>query len=196
MARIARKDLSTPFLHIMIQGINHEYIFEKEEYMKMYLKLFNKYKNDYDFTLIAYCIMHNHVHFLMYAENVMEISKIMHKVNLLYTINYNTKLNREGVLFRNRYKVEPIYNEKYLLNCIKYIHNNPVVAKIVKKCSDYKYSSYNDYEKNIGIAKNKILEKIFGKDCNYLFLINSTYDKIFIDVERNIDVEYYILERN
>ena len=100
------------------------------------------------------------------------------------------------MLFRNRYKSEPIYDRKYLLNCIKYIHNNPVKANIVEECGDYKYSSYNDYSNNTGIAKNKILEDIFGKDCNYLFLFKKGYDKIFMDVDEEKDFEHYIKERN
>ena len=42
MPRIARKDLKTPFLHVMVQGINKEYIFNEEKYIKMYLNILQK----------------------------------------------------------------------------------------------------------------------------------------------------------
>ena len=196
MPRIARKDIKTSFLHVMVQGINKEYIFDKEKYIQIYLQIFNNYQKDFNLTLIAYCIMNNHAHFLIHADDIKDIGKYMHKVNLIYTIKYNELNNRTGVLFRNRYKSEPIYDRKYLLNCIKYIHNNPVKANIVEECGDYKYSSYNDYSNNTGIAKNKILEDIFGKDCNYLFLFKKGYDKIFMDVDEEKDFEHYIKERN
>ena len=73
ISRIARKDLNTPFLHVMVQGVNREYIFGKEEYIDSYLEIVNKNKEKFDFTIMAYCIMSNHAHFLMYAEDVGEI---------------------------------------------------------------------------------------------------------------------------
>ena len=77
--------------------------------------------------------MNNHAHFLIYTQDLEDFSKFMHRVNLIYAQKYNKEKNRCGVLFRNRYESEPIYNEKYLINCIKYIHDNPVKAGIVKK---------------------------------------------------------------
>ena len=133
MPRKARKDLDAKFLHIMIQGINKEYIFEKEKYIKMYLSIFNNYIKQYEITLISYCIMNSHAHFLIHTLNIKELGSFMQKVNLVFSQRYNELENRVGVIFRNRYKAEPIYDKKYLINCIKYIHNNPVKAKIVKK---------------------------------------------------------------
>lgn len=187
MPRIARKDLGTSFFHVIVQGINKEYIFYKEEYIKKYLKLLNKYKEDFDIQILAYCIMNNHAHLLIYAENCEEMSSFMHKVNCLYAHYYNKKEQRVGVLFRNRYESEPIYNERYLINCIKYIHMNPVNANIVSKCSEYKYSTYNDYIKNEGVAKNKILIDMFGKQ-DYKELFCQADDIIvFKDIEKNLE---------
>ena len=193
MPRIARKDLNTQFLHVMVQGVNKEYIFNNEKNIEEYLKIINKNKILYNFTIIAYCIMNNHAHFLIYTEDIEKFGKGMQKTNLLYAQMYNKEQNRVGVLFRNRYQTEPIYNIKYLINCIKYIHNNPVKAKMVSKCEDYKYSSYNDYIHNNKITKSEIVEKIFGKKCNFEKLFKETYEKRFIDVDDNDNIEKYII---
>ena len=118
MPRKARKDLNTPFLHTMIQGVNKEYIFYKKEYIKMYLDIINTNIGYFNFEILAYCIMNNHAHFLIYVDDMNEFAKFMHKVNLQYAQLYNKKENRCGVLFRNRYRTEPIYDRKYLINCI------------------------------------------------------------------------------
>lgn len=196
MSRIARENIKTPFLHVMVQGVNKEYILNKESYIKMYLSIFNKYKQDYEITLIAYCIMNNHAHFLVYTEDIKGLGRFMQKVNLVYASKYNELESRVGVLFRNRYKTEPIEDRKYLLNCIKYIHNNPVKAGIVNRCEDYRYSSYNDYVKNIGIANSDILKSIFGQNCNYILLFERTYDRIFMDLDEVVNTKYYIEERS
>lgn len=187
MPRVARKNLGTPFLHVMIQGVNKEYIFYNEKYIERYLEIIEKNRKDYNFTIIAYCIMNNHAHFLIYTEDINEFGKFMQKINLKYAQMYNKEEKRCGVLFRNRYQTEPIYDKKYLINCIKYIHDNPVKAKMVLKCSDYKYSSYNDYINNTGVTKNQIMDQIFGKKCNYKLLFKETAEKRFMDIEKNID---------
>lgn len=180
----------------MLQGVNKEYIFNSDEYIEKFLDIFNKIKTNYNFTVIAYCIMNNHAHFLIYTEDIKEVEKFMHRCNMLYAKLYNKEKNRVGVLFRNRYQAEPIYNKKYLINCIKYIHDNPVKAKMVKNCEDYKYSSYCDYKFNRGVTQTEIMKKIFGDDCNYLKLFRENFDMRFIDVigeDKNF-LREYILE--
>ena len=195
MPRIARKDLDTPFLHVMVQGVNKEYIFDSSEQIELYLKIINKNVNDYNITIMAYCMMNNHAHFLIYAENIKELGKFMQKCNLQYAQIYNREKNRVGVLFRNRYQTEPIYNTKYLINCIKYIHQNPLKAKIVSNCEDYKYSSYNDYKNNVGVSQSKIVKELFGEKCDYIKLFQNSFNRRQIDIaEENEDVKEYVEE--
>lgn len=185
MPRVSRKDLNTKFLHVMVQGVNKEYIFKNEEYIETYLNIIEQKKEDYNFSILAYCIMSNHAHFLIYTEDIEDFGKFMHRVNLKYSSFYNNNENRCGVVFRNRYKAEPIYDIKYLVNCIKYIHENPVKAKIVEKCEEYKYSSHFDYLNNQGITKSEIMKKIFGEQCDFSMLISKAEDKRFMDVDKS-----------
>lgn len=52
----------------MVQGVNKEYIFYKEEYIEKYLEIMEENIKDYNFEIIAYCMMNNHAHFLVYPE--------------------------------------------------------------------------------------------------------------------------------
>ncbi len=183
MPRIARKNLNTSFLHVMVQGVNKEYIFNKDYYKKLYLELINKYKNEFNIELLAYCIMSNHAHLAIFNEDREALGKFMHKANFEYARFYNKIENRCGVLFRNRYNIEPIYNEKHLVNCINYIHLNPVKAGMVEKSEDYKFSSYMDYMKNNGLATSNVLQQIFGKDFDYTKMSNKQCGRLFMDVD-------------
>ena len=185
MPRDSRKKLGSPFLHVMVQGVNKEYIFYNNEHIERYLDIIEKNKKDYDFTIIAYCIMNNHAHFLIYTKDIEKFGKFMQKVNLIYAQFYNKEQNRCGVLFRNRYKAEAIFNRKYLVSCIKYIHNNPLKAGMVKRCEEYKYSSYNDYINNMGKSQSPIMKKIFGKECDYKKIFEKLYSRRFIDIEED-----------
>ena len=77
MPRIPRKYSQSNFYHIMVQGINKEYIFNTEQNMKKYQKLIKKKLENSNITILAYCIMNNHAHFLIYSENVSNLSKYM-----------------------------------------------------------------------------------------------------------------------
>lgn len=197
MPRLARKDLSASFYHVIVQGINKEYIFNKKEYINKYLYLLNKYREEHDIKIIAYCIMNNHAHLLIYAEKVEELSKFMGKLNTIYAKIYNAEENRVGYVFRNRYKSEGIYEAKYLLNCIKYIHRNPVEAGIVEEEKEYKYSSYNDYVNKKGIITKAVIELVFGTEKNYLeqFYTISETNNHFLDEEKDIEKSEEIINR-
>lgn len=184
MPRLARKNINTPFLHIMVQGVNKEYVFNERNDKIEYLKLIKEYDKSEFLEFLSYCIMDNHAHFTVYAPDKDELSKLMFNINLRYARLYNKNNNRCGVLFRNRYQIQPIYSEKHLLKCINYIHQNPVKAKMVEKCEDYKFSSYNDYKNNTGLAKSKILRELFGENCNFLEMLKEDEGKIFMDVEK------------
>ncbi|MCL2341968.1 MAG: transposase [Firmicutes bacterium] len=186
MPRLAREDLETEFFHIIVQGINREYIFQTSEDIKKYLELIKIYKEDYNITIIAYCIMNNHAHILLHVDNNKKLFKFMHKINMIYAIYYNKKAKRVGYVFRDRYKSEPIYDEIYLLNCMLYIHMNPVAANLVANMIEYKYSSYHEYIGQSEIIDQKSIELTFGRK-NYIEQFNYLHGKE--EVGRFIDIE-------
>ena len=75
MPRIKRKNLNSNIFHIMSQGINKEYIFEKEQDKRKYRKLIFLYNNEFNIEIIAYCIMGNHVHLLIKSDKIENIRK-------------------------------------------------------------------------------------------------------------------------
>ena len=77
MPRLARKYLESNYFHIIIQGINREYIFEDNNLKEAYLNILKKNLKETNVNILAYCIMDNHAHFLIYSEDTTEISKLM-----------------------------------------------------------------------------------------------------------------------
>ena len=154
MSRIARNQMNTTFFHNMMQGINKEYIFEEKRCKKKYMDLLQENANEYGIKLIAFTIMDNHAHVLLYAENIHNMSLFMKNVNGKFAMYYNFIYERVGIVFRNRYKSQPIYSEEQLKNCIRYIFNNPVRARIVLSPEKYVYSNFKDFQ----------YDSIFGKE--------------------------------
>lgn len=187
ISRTTRKINNASFLHVIVQGINKENIFLEERNKKQYLKLF-KEKNTH-IKVIAYCLMSNHAHFLVQVSKIEELSSLMHKVNGSYARYYNYMKNgRAGYVFRDRFVSEPITSKRYLINCIKYIHMNPVKAGMVKKCEEYKFSSYNYYKDKV--LKEKVKRnKIFSNE-DIKNIVNNYYtDFVFYDINENKEFE-------
>lgn len=168
MPRKSRKLLGETVCHHMVQGINKEEIFKTEDNKEKYIELLKKYYKEFKIDIIAYCIMDNHVHMLLYANDIKQISNFMKNINSIYAMYYNKKTDRVGYVFRNRFKSVPIMDRKQLYTCIKYIHMNPVKAGKVKEESDYRYSSYNDYLNKTGFIHEEILKFIFNSSNNYI----------------------------
>ncbi len=145
MPRKPRIHYEGALYHVMVRGNNGEKVFETEKEKQEYINITKEYKHRYRFKIYAYCIMDNHAHLLIEVENV-PVSKIMQGIQQVYTQRYNKRYSRTGHIFQQRFKSILCQKDAYLIALIKYIHDNPVKAKITET-PDYKWSSHNDYLK-------------------------------------------------
>ena len=176
MPRLARKYLQSCYNHIIVQGINKEYIFNSDELKKAYKTILEKNLKDTNIFILAYCIMDNHTHILVYSDEIKEVAKLMQKTNTSYAKLYNKEKNRVGYVFRDRYYSQPIMTEQQLWSCIAYIHNNPIVAKMVNKPFDYRYSSYSEYVEKKGIIGEESIKLAFGSRNNYIEIFRGIHN--------------------
>lgn len=145
MSRQSRTYSESKVYHIMFRGVNYQDLFEeRQDYMKL-LETILHVKQEMGFDVYAYCFMSNHVHMVLKEQNLRDISLIMKRILTKYSRWYNIKYGRTGALIANRYKSIPVELDEYFLNLIRYVHQNPVKAGIVKDISDYEHSSYKEY---------------------------------------------------
>ena len=131
MPRQARKKSGSGIYHIMLRGINRQQIFEDAEDRERFLETIENYKELCGYTIYAYCLMGNHVHILM-REGKEDLTQVFKRIAGSYVYWYNWKYHRSGHLFQDRYKSEPVEDDSYFLTVLRYIHQNPVKAKICK----------------------------------------------------------------
>lgn len=162
MAREARKISNTKVYHIMLRGVNKQDIFLEEQDRYKFLKDLEDVKDKYEFKLYAYCLMPNHVHLLI-KDCKDSISSAMHSIGIRYSTYINKKYERVGHLFQNRYLSKPVENKDYLLNLIRYIHQNPMKAGI-SNVDGYKWSSYREYIYHEKIIDSVPILNLFAKD--------------------------------
>jgi len=122
--------------------------------------------------VVAYCLMPNHFHLLVRQKEEGGVSRFMQKLTTGYTMYFNKRYERTGVLFQGVFKSEHAAEDRYLKYLLSYIHLNPI--KLIdskwkesgitnkKKAEEYLeryvYSSYIDY---LGVTRpeGKILER-------------------------------------
>lgn len=144
MARPYRLQAEGCFYHITSRGNDRKTIYTNEKDCEKFIEYLATAKEKFKFYLHAYCLMANHYHLFLEITQA-NLSRIMQYVNTAYTIYYNVKRNKTGHLFRGRYKSILVEQDAYYAELTRYIHLNPVRAKITAKPADYRWSSYSVY---------------------------------------------------
>jgi len=129
----------------MCRSLSEFNLFRDDYDKKKYLSILSKASQDLDTSLVAFCLMSNHIHFIM-NPNSINISHFMKKVNCSYAKYYNTKYERRGPVFADRFKSRIVDSVTYLLTAICYIHFNPMDLGYMPNALDqYPYSSFQYY---------------------------------------------------
>lgn len=98
--------------------------------------------------IICYCLMPNHVHFLLKQLRDDGITEFVSKLTNSYTKYFNTRHARVGPLFQGEFKAVLIESDEQLLHLSRYIHLNPLVSYLTKNLDLYEWSSYGEYAGN------------------------------------------------
>ena len=154
MARKARAEVEGGLYHVITRGNNRRPIFHSSSDYQKFLSLLAAQKTKLPFFLYAYCLMTNHVHLLI-ERQADTIGRIMHRVLTGYSQYYNRRYQRVGHLLQGRHKAILCQSDQYLAQLVRYIHLNPVRARIVRSPDKYEYSGHRAY---LGIVRSGIVD--------------------------------------
>ena len=146
MARPLRIEFPGAWYHVMNRGANRNRIFSKDDDYEQFIHVLKEACGLFNVYISAYCLMSNHYHIVVHTPEG-NLSRFMRHVNGVYTQRYNIKHKRDGTLFRGRYKAILIQADEYLTHIVKYIHQNPLKAKMINDLNNYKWSSHPYYLK-------------------------------------------------
>ncbi|HYA27201.1 MAG TPA: transposase, partial [Acidobacteriota bacterium] len=173
MARRPRVFAPGLLYHVIVRGNQRRKTFRCDQDYKAYLDRLDKYRLQCDLRIYAYCLMPNHVHLLVETGST-PLAKFMQGLQQSYTQYFNRSYRKVGHLFQGRYQAIICERDKYLLALVRYIHLNPVRAKLTARPERYSYSGHNSYLTN-GTAKivdiNPILRLLGGKKAYERFVL-------------------------
>ena len=185
------------FYHIYNRGVEGRNIFlEKDDYLR-FLKGLAAFNSDIPIILnrvydeeirslqenklaavVSYCLMKNHIHLLARCEDEVKLALFLQKIFIGYTMYFNIKYQRSGVLFQGRSKSKHIDNDTYLKHVIDYIHLNPL---------DYSFHKWRNHKiKKLRKARDVIIQypwsslsQLLDKNSNSAILDTKLVDELF-----------------
>jgi REP element-mobilizing transposase RayT len=185
MARKPRIEYEGAFYHVITRGNQRQRVFKGDDDFQKYINLLAFYKERYKYSLYAYVLMSNHVHLLIETRTI-PLSKILQGINQSYTMYFNRKHKTVGHLFQGRYKAILCDKDTYLFSLIKYINLNPVRAKIAKAVGEYRWSSYQSYDKqkNNDLVDTDQVLRMFSEDKSHARKLYGAYIDDGIEVKK------------
>ena len=152
MPRRARCDIPDVLQHVMARGIEGRDIFRDKKDREAFLKRLSDLVTKGNAQLLAWCLMPNHFHLLLRTHG-MSLATMMRRLMTGYAVWHNRRHDRKGHLFQNRYKSIVVEEEPYFLELVRYIHLNPVRAKILGNLSELDSFPYAGHSVLMGHRK-------------------------------------------
>jgi len=131
MPRKARIDAPGALHHIIVRGIEKRKIFKDDKDRYQFIKRLGHILTEAETPIYAWALIPNHVHLLL-KTGLTPIATIMRRLLTGYAVYFNRRHRRYGHLFQNRYKSILCQQEPYFLELVRYIHLNPLRAKLVE----------------------------------------------------------------
>ena len=146
MARPLRIEYPHAFYHVISRGNERKAIFKGPSDYDLFYEVLGEACDFYGVILHSFCLMPNHIHLLVETPEP-NLSLFMKRLLGVYTIRFNRKHKRHGHLFQGRYKALLIDKDAYLLPLSRYIHLNPIKAKLTEELT-YAHSSLRFFIKD------------------------------------------------
>ena len=140
MPRTARIAIVDEPHHITQRGNNRQGVFFVDDDRRVYLSILKEQSEKYGLEVLGWCLMTNHIHLIARPKTEESLAKALGRTHLRYTQYVNYLHKRSGHLWQNRFFSCPLGREHFW-KALRYIEQNPVRAKMVRRAWRYEWSS-------------------------------------------------------
>ena len=155
MPRKARIDAPGAMHHIIARGIEGRPIFQNAADREDFMERLGHIIKDTETKCFAWALIPNHFHLLL-KTGTAPVAKVMLRLLTGYAVTYNLRHRRKGHLFQNRYKSILCQEDPYLLELVRYIHLNPIRAKLVQDIKSLEKYAYCGHGALLGKLNNEL----------------------------------------
>jgi REP element-mobilizing transposase RayT len=145
MPRLARIDAPGVVHHVIIRGIERKPIFRDNQDRDDLVERLSTLLDITHISCYAWSFLSNHAHFL-FRTGESDLATLMRRLLTGYAVTFNRRHHRHGQLFQNRYKSIICQEDTYLTELVRYIHLNPLRAKVVysmEELNEYAYCGHS-----------------------------------------------------
>jgi len=133
--------------HVVQRGNDRKAVFFSDDDRAFYLNLLRKQSWKFKMTILAYCLMPNHVHLIVIPRNQDSLAKGIGRTHFYYTSFVNKKYGKCGHLWQNRF-YSCLLDGPHLYHASKYVERNPVRAGLIRNAWEFPWSSAEAHVKN------------------------------------------------
>ncbi|HQP10309.1 MAG TPA: transposase [Candidatus Omnitrophota bacterium] len=126
--------------HVTQRGNYKQNVFEEDSDFRRYAYLFAEDSLRYKVKTLAYCLMKNHVHFILVPQDSNGMARLFSKVHMQYSQYMNRKKDKKGHLWQGRF-YSCVMSWDHLYRAVRYVERNPVRAGMVVNPWEYPWSS-------------------------------------------------------
>src|SRR5215208_1031475 len=152
------KHYAGQYYHVYNRGTNRQPIFNLGENYHFLLRRVRKFLPLYAIRIIAYVLMPNHYHFLVGVDRDQELAPFFQRLFNSYSQAFNRQQNRTCTLFESRAKSILVDDSSHVYARVRYIHLNPVVARLASAPEDWQFSNYREW---IGVRQDELFDSNF-----------------------------------
>lgn len=177
MPRATRIDVGDVVYHVINRANARMKIFNADEDYLLFEKVLEEAKEKFAMRVLAYCIMPNHWHLILYPKNDGDLQKFMGWLSMTHTQRWHShhKTAGSGHLYQGRYKSFLVQTNQYLLQLFRYVERNALRAKLVKKAENWEWTSLYRREKGNEAQKKLLSEWPIDIPKDYLALVNEPH---------------------
>ena len=144
MARKPRLHVPGGLYHVILRGNARQDVFFTAGDRNYFYELLAEGVTRFGYRVHAFCLMSNHVHLALQVGD-RELSAGMQNLSFRYTRYLNARRKQVGHVFQGRFKAFLVNQDRYGLALVRYLHLNPVRAKVVRTAGAYAWSSHRAY---------------------------------------------------
>lgn len=157
MGRALRTDVADYVYHVLNRANARATLFKTKADYELFEKVLEEAKERIDVRILAYSIMPNHWHLVLYPRNDGALSKFTNWLTLTHTQRWHAAHHTigHGHLYQGRYKSFICEEDKHFINLVRYVERNPLRARLVKRAEDWRWGSA--WRRTKGTSKQKKL---------------------------------------
>jgi len=177
MPRTNRIDVGDVIYHVINRANARMKIFDTVEDYLLFEKTLEEAREKFDMRILAYCVMPNHWHLILYPKKDGDLQKFMGWLSMAHTQRWHAENNTAGSghLYQGRYKSFLVQTNRYLLQLFRYVERNALRAKLVKRAEDWEWTSLYRREKGSEEQKKLLSKWPIDVPKDYLGLVSEPH---------------------